>query len=90
MKHLSLHASNFIWCNSTPANDEYGEFYSSFAYETGKVTLRITADSNYAAYLNGTLCACGQYANYPHGVHIFDDPKEYNPNGTPEESSVAE
>jgi hypothetical protein len=24
-----------------------------------------------------------QYSNYPHGIHIFDDPKEYTPYPAP-------
>ena len=71
MQHLSLETANWIWCGTSCAPDEYGEFYTSFSYETGNVTLRISADSNYAAYLNGTLCACGQYADYPHDK-IYD------------------
>ena len=31
-----------------------------------------------------------QYANYPHGIHIFDDPKEYTPFTAPEAEETEE
>ena len=58
--------ARWIWCHRHPKPDEYGEFYSSFVYEKGKVCLSLSADSNYAVYCNGTLCAFGQYPDFPH------------------------
>ena len=52
-----LENAHWIWCNNKPQNDEYGEFVDSFSYENGKVILQISADSNYAAYINGHLAA---------------------------------
>ena len=52
--------------------DEYGEFYSEFQHIGGKVTLRISADTHYAAYLNGKLCAFGQYADFPYDK-VYDE-----------------
>ena len=63
--------SKWIWCNSSPGADEYGEFYSEFVYTGGKLCLGISADSNYAAYLNGHLAAFGQYADFPYDK-IYD------------------
>ena len=60
------HNAEWIWINTTPGADEYGEFYDSFDWSAGAVSLTVSADSNYAVYLNGTLCACGQYADYPY------------------------
>ena len=62
----------WIWCNANPKHDEYGEFVDSFTYETGKVTLRISADSNYATYINGVLAAWGQYADFPYDK-VYDE-----------------
>lgn len=77
MKQIFEQAS-WIWCNSSPGDNEYGEFIDSFFYEAGKVFLRISADSNYAAYLNGCLAAWGQYADYPYDK-VYDqvDVTEY-------------
>ena len=60
------HNAEWIWINTAPGADEYGEFYDSFDWSAGAVSLTVSADSNYAVYLNGTLCACGQYADYPY------------------------
>ena len=58
--------AEWIWINTAPGADEYGEFYDSFDWSAGAVSLTVSADSNYAVYLNGTLAACGQYADYPY------------------------
>ncbi len=67
-----LKTAKWIWCTDTPQNDEYGEFTDTFIYDSGSVFLRISADSNYAVYLNGCLIACGQYADFPHDK-IYDE-----------------
>ena len=58
--------AKWIWHTDAPQADEYGEFYTPFIYHGGVLTLRISADSNYAVYLNGKLTAFGQYADYPY------------------------
>ena len=69
---INLHEASWIWCNSNPQKDEYGEFANNFNYETGSAILQISADSNYAAYINGNLVAWGQYADFPHDK-IYDE-----------------
>ena len=69
MEHLS--DARWIWCNSTPDRDEYGEFVDFFSFSGAPVTLEISADSNYEAYVNGHLAAFGQYADFPHDK-VFD------------------
>lgn len=64
--------AQWIWCNNNPKQDEYGEFADNFSYESGKVILQISADSNYAAYINGKLAAWGQYADFPYDK-IYDE-----------------
>ena len=58
----------WIWENHCPKYDEYADFSEFFSVkrENAKVILRISADSNYAAYVNGELAAFGQYADLPH------------------------
>lgn len=75
--------AKWIWCNGSPKADEYGEFYSEFDYNSGDVILHISADSNYAAYLNGKLCAFGQYADFPYDK-VYDeiDVTKYAEKGT--------
>ena len=61
-----LKQASWIWSNARPKADEYGEFVDDFTYVSGKVLLEISADSNYAAYINGELAAWGQYADFPY------------------------
>jgi len=58
--------AEWIWHSEENKANEYGEFYSEFEYSGGSLTLKIAADSNYAAYINGTLAAFGQYADFPY------------------------
>ena len=58
--------AKWIWCDEEAHADEYAEFYSSFDYKNGKAELLISADSNYAVYINGELATFGQYADFPY------------------------
>ncbi len=70
MKNILEHAK-WIWCKKEAGADEYGEFYADFVYQGGDLTVNISADSNYALYLNGKLAAFGQYADFPYDK-IYD------------------
>lgn len=67
----NINKADWIWCNSNPQMDEYGEFTDRFTYKNNKVYLYISADSNYTVYLNGKIAAFGQYADYPYDK-IYD------------------
>ena len=54
-----------IWIAAEAAPDTYGDFAADFEYTNGSAVLRICADSNYAAYVNGNLVGFGQYNTYP-------------------------
>ncbi len=58
----------WIWENGAPQKDEYADFTDkiTLAEEGAPVSLRISADSNYAVYVNGALAAFGQYADFPY------------------------
>lgn len=58
----------WIWENNNPRPDEYADFSDTFFLESlpQRIALRLSADSNYAVYLNGKLAAFGQYADFPH------------------------
>jgi len=56
--------AKWIWLE-TESPDTYADFIKDFNYSNGKATLRISADSNYAAYINGNLVGFGQYADFP-------------------------
>ena len=72
MGDILFENSKWIWCNDSPKADEYGEFYCNFEYNGGKLSLAISADSNYAAYINGKLAAFGQYADFPYDK-VYDE-----------------
>ena len=63
---MILEQGKWIWHSEKAQADEYAEFYSSFKYNGGRALLSISADSNYAAYINGKLAAFGQYADFPY------------------------
>lgn len=56
--------AKWIWLQ-TEALDSYADFVQDLTYMGGSATLRISCDSNYAAYINGKLAAFGQYGDYP-------------------------
>lgn len=58
--------SKWLWCKGAPKENAYVDFFENFHLETVAVryTLYISADSDYAVYVNGKLCAFGQYADY--------------------------
>lgn len=64
--------SGWIWLSQGECMDQYGEFYDSFDFSEGRAMLRISADSNYAAYVNGELAYSGQYPDFPH-YKIYDE-----------------
>lgn len=64
--------SKWIWTSGEVISDMYGEFADKFDYEGGKVTLKVSADSNYALYVNGKIADSGQYADYPYHK-IYDE-----------------
>ncbi len=72
----------WIWRNGEYTKDEYSEFYFEFD-SIGKTLLNISCDSDYAFYVNGTLAAFGQYADFPH-YKIYDsiDITEFCKSGT--------
>ena len=63
--------AKWIWTSREHGIDEYGDFYSEFEFTGKKTELLISADTNYAVYLNGELCTFGQYSDYPYDK-VFD------------------
>ena len=66
--------ASWIWRQGDAGRDEFCDFLDTVKIpETvGKYTLRIAADSNYTVWMNGELCAFGQYADYP-DYKIYDE-----------------
>ncbi|MBQ4107881.1 MAG: family 78 glycoside hydrolase catalytic domain, partial [Clostridia bacterium] len=56
----------WIWLHNEEKKDEYVDFAAEFEVaECNGVTLDISVDGNFEAYLNGKLCAFGSCADYP-------------------------
>ena len=66
-----LKQAKWIWVDQEAKKDTYGEFYSAFTYDGGEVILALSADSNYAVYVNGTFVNSGQYPDFPH-YKVYD------------------
>lgn len=63
--------SKWIWLKETESVDSYGDFFSEFTYTSGKMYIQLSADSNYALYINGAFVNSGQYADYPY-YKVYD------------------
>lgn len=61
----------WIWPDIPREADQHCNFYAPFFYTGGTVRLNISADSNYALWVNGTLADSGQYPDFPHHK-VFD------------------
>lgn len=51
--------------------DVYGEYRQSFVYRGDGAELLISADSNYAVYINGVFVNSGQYPDFPY-YKVYD------------------
>lgn len=63
--------SKWIWCAACDGADCYAEFCDSFLYQGGSATMRISVDTDYALWVNGTYAASGQYGDFEH-YKVFD------------------
>ena len=61
-----LKNAKWIWHNGAAQQDEYCEALEVVELSESDATLYISADSNYAVYVNGSLAAFGQYPDYPY------------------------
>ncbi len=65
--------SKWIWLSDcTDDDDEYAEFFVPFTYANGNLTLKISANTDYAVYCNGRFVYAGQYADFP-WYKIYDE-----------------
>lgn len=68
-----LEHAKWIWNQNTTDTDCYAEFYTVCELDgDSPVQFRISADSNYAVYVNGSYAGSGQYADFPH-YKIYDE-----------------
>lgn len=66
MQELFSESSCWIWLNRAPERNCYGEFRQSFpAKADEQIRLLISAEGQYAVFLNGTYIPSTQYPDYP-------------------------
>ena len=58
--------AKWIWPTPEAQPDEYAEFYEEINFFGKEAELCISSDSNYTVYINGSLAAFGQYADFPY------------------------
>lgn len=63
--------SKWIWADVDVTSNMYCDFYDEFEYSGDKAEICISADSNYALFINGVFVNSGQYADFPH-YKVFD------------------
>ncbi len=85
MTLTAFHRAAWIWHQDPAKPDEYCDFLTEFeaSDDDARYYLSIAADSNYTVWLNGTLAAFGQYADYPYyKVYARVDVTEFVKPGT--------
>ena len=56
--------ASWIWLNKAPVPNEFADFTDTFTYASGKVILRLSAETDYIVYLNGKRILYCQFASY--------------------------
>ena len=56
--------AKWIWMEKQSKADSYGEFFTTFDYQDGKVECRLSCDSDYVLYVNGKVVSCNQYGDF--------------------------
>ncbi|MBQ8954832.1 MAG: hypothetical protein IJ048_12035 [Clostridia bacterium] len=69
---MPFEQSQWIWCERAASVNAYVLFRHRFSAGAGGARLFISADAQYAAFLNGALIGEGQYADYP-GYKVYDE-----------------
>ena len=64
--------AKWIWYTGTPTPDTYGDFQEYFSYHGGNVCLRISCDSDYVLFINGSYVASNQFGDFDH-YKIYDE-----------------
>ena len=69
---MAFEKSKWIWLCGESGPDSYAEFYCPFVYGDGGAVLRISADTDYALFVNGRYAASGQYGDFE-WYKIYDE-----------------
>jgi hypothetical protein len=72
MMEKAFENARWIWLDFGEDADLYAEFFDTVSYNGGDARLLISADSDYAVFLNGEYLASGQYGDFEH-YKIYDE-----------------
>lgn len=66
----------WIWENSNPHPDEHADFYAEVEISSSDIKegigMKISVDSEFGLYVNGSLALNGQYPDFPH-YKVYDE-----------------
>ncbi len=63
--------AKWIWLKEGQSVDSHAEFFIPLAFSGEKTEIRLSADSDYTLYVNGTFVSCNQYRDFPY-YKIYD------------------
>lgn len=55
--------AKWIWVENSSVPDTYGEFYREFTWNGGPAVLRLSCDSDYTLFVNGSFAESNQYGD---------------------------
>ena len=61
-----MNGACWIWADKEQAKDTYVSFKDGFNYNGGNIVLKVCAETNYIAFLNGKRVGFGQFAGFPY------------------------
>jgi len=81
----NMKKAKWIWRSKEIHLNEYVEFLKVLPYTQGKVRIKISVDTEYALFVNGTFVNSGQYADFPwYKIHDEIEITEYLKSGNNE------
>ena len=63
--------SKWIWLAAGEHPDSYAEFYDSFEANGKQTVIRLSCDSDYTLWINGSYVSSNQYGDFEH-YKIYD------------------
>ena len=66
-----MEKAKWVWLHDEEKKDEHVQFCDKFIYDGGNAVIKLSCDTNYILYVNGSMAGCGQYNAYP-DMRVFD------------------
>lgn len=68
----AFESANWVWSSEAAPVNAYVDFLEEFTTPCARGLLRISADAQYVAFLNGRFVGAGQYPDYP-AYKVYDE-----------------